>query len=523
MSAGAVLAIDAGTGSARALAIDLGTGEVRAQAVREWSHPPLPGHPGGTVFETAGGWEAVAGAIAEVVRQVGAEAIRAVAASSMREGFVLLDAAGRELWACPNTDGRAGREAAELTAEGGADRIYAVAGDWVSITAPARLRWLRRHEPAVLDRAAHLFMLGDWVAFRLSGVVATEPTAGSSSALFDLASRAWSHELARLAGVDAGILAPVVDPGTVLGGVTARAAAATGLRVGTPVVAGGADTQLALHALDLRPGTPIVVAGTFWQTAAVTTTPVVDPRRRLRTLCHVEPGTWMIEGIGFLSGLAMRWARDGLAPGRAGRADAYDALEAEAAAIPRGANGVRAVLGAPMQADAWHHPAPGFLGIDLGDPAATGRGALARAVEEAAAYVAAEHLDVLAALGTVGPGPLVLTGGSSAGRLWPTIIAEATGREVVRSPHPQATSHGAARLAASALGEQLAPLAPEPGTVTPDPAGVAAYAELRAGWLRMEAELVRATVAAGLAPLFDPPGAVRPAGSPREDTHARAR
>ena len=76
-------------------------------------------------------------------------AIKAVSATSMREGMVLYDERGRELWACPNVDSRAGAEAAELVRSGAAREIYDHAGDWVSITAPARFLWLARHEPDV--------------------------------------------------------------------------------------------------------------------------------------------------------------------------------------------------------------------------------------------------------------------------------------------------------------------------------------------------------------------------------------
>ena len=60
--------------------------------------------------------------------------VAAVAATSMREGMVLYDAGGREIFACPNVDSRASAEAEDLIREGAAEKIYAEAGDWVSIT-----------------------------------------------------------------------------------------------------------------------------------------------------------------------------------------------------------------------------------------------------------------------------------------------------------------------------------------------------------------------------------------------------
>ena len=109
---------------------------------------------------------------------------------------MLYDAAGTEIWACPNVDARAGAEAEALIAEGVAERQYHRGGDWTSIVAPPRLRWIQRHEPAIWSQARHLTMLGDWVTYRLSGEWSTDPSLGSSSNLFALAARTWSAESA---------------------------------------------------------------------------------------------------------------------------------------------------------------------------------------------------------------------------------------------------------------------------------------------------------------------------------------
>lgn len=515
------LAIDAGTGSARALAFDA-DGRLIAQAGREWIHHAVAGHPGGTAFDTTAGWSAIAGAVAEVVRRLDGRRVAAVAASSMREGFVLYDAAGRELWACPNTDGRARREAAELVEQGVADEIFRVAGDWVSITAPARLRWLARHQPDVLADARHLGMLSDWVTTRLTGTFATDPTAGSSSALFDLRSRSWSTDLAGLVGVEAAILPDVVECGTVVGAVTDEAAAATGLPAGTPVVTGGADTQLALHGIAARPGVPTIVAGTFWQTTAIVDEPLVDPERRLRTLCHVDPGQWMIEGIGFLSGLAMRWFRDAMCPdaaaaGIAAGTSAFAVMEKWAAAVPAGSNGIVATMANVMQADAWHQAAPAFIGFDINDARASSRGAFVRAIEESAAIVAAAHLDVLAALTdgrAASEGSVTFTGGSSAGALWPRVIAGVTGLQTRVTPAPEASAYGAARLAAQGVQATLPPMAEPDRVVRADAAEHDAYREISSRWHRVYRDVLSIS-GDDLPPLFTPPGAARPPAEAR--------
>lgn len=508
-----VLAIDAGTGSARALAFDL-NGNIVASAAREWTHHAVPGHAGGTNFDTFGGWIAITGAISDVVTALDGRKVLAVSASSMREGFVLYDEHGVEIWACPNTDGRARVQAEQLVEAGIADRIYAIGGDWVSITAPARIRWLLAEEPEILRAARHLGMLSDWVTYRLTGEFTTDPTCGSSSALFELSQRTWSAELAELVGLDPAILPPVLECGTVAGFVTPEASVATGLSVGTPVTVGGGDTQLALHGIGAIGGTPTVVGGTFWQTTAITDTAIIDPKRRVRTLCHVDPDSWMVEGIGFLSGLAMRWFRDAFCPdaketGLREGINSFDVMERWAQQVPAGSNGLVAVMANVMQADAWHHATPALVGFDINDPDRFNRGTSVRAIEEAAAYVAREHLAVLAELTggwATASGRLVFTGGSSAGALWPNIMAGVTGLGVVTSRVAEATSYGAARLAAARIGIQLPPAPSARTTIRSEAAIVSQYDAAFVHWQNVYRAQLDATIASGTAPLFTPPG-----------------
>lgn len=227
-----LLAIDAGTGSCRAL-LFTPEGEQVAVSLREWTHHEPPGVPGGQDFDTHANWLLITACIRDAMSQAGAtgDEVAAVAATSMREGIVLYDRAGAEIWACPNVDSRAAREAEELIAEGSADKIYAEAGDWVAITSPARLRWLAAHRPDIFGAISGLSMLSDWIVYRLSGVQVTEPSCGSSSGMFRLSARDWSGQIAQICRISPDVLPEVVDPGTVVGAVTAAAAEQTGLRL----------------------------------------------------------------------------------------------------------------------------------------------------------------------------------------------------------------------------------------------------------------------------------------------------
>jgi autoinducer 2 (AI-2) kinase len=426
-----LLAIDAGTGSCRAVLFDAAGNQV-AITQREWSHAEVPGAPGSQAFDTDRNWRLICACIGEALETAGtpAKAVRAVSATSMREGMVLYDARGREIWACPNVDSRAREEAKELVDSGAAQAIYERAGDWVAITAPARFLWIAKHEPDVFAAIAHVGMLGDWILTRLCGEYTTDASLGSSSGMFELADRTWSEHVLELVGLEPSVFPPVREPGTVAGAVTRDAAEATGLAAGTPCVVGGADTQLGLLGIGVvGAGRFTVVGGSFWQHTAVVDEPVIDPHARLRTLCHAVPERWMIEGIGFYSGLAMRWFRDAFCAADKELAaqrgvDVYDLLAAEAARVPPGSNGVLGIFSNLMEAKRWVHASPAFLQFDIAHPDRSGKKECVRAIEEAAAYVSRGHLEIVQEVTGDSVDEVVFTGGAARGTLWPRILAD---------------------------------------------------------------------------------------------------
>jgi autoinducer-2 kinase len=517
-----LLAIDAGTGSCRAVLFtengtQVGVGQ------REWTHREPPGVPGGQDFDVHAGWQAIAACVQDALRAAGAtgDDVAAVAATSMREGMVLYDAGGREIWACPNVDSRAAAEAEDLIREGAAEKIFAEAGDWVSITAPARLRWLARHQPDILAATAGLGMLSDWIVYRLTGQQVTEPSCGSSSGMFTLADRRWSQSIPALSGLPTAVLPPVVDPGTVVGEVTPAAAELTGLRPGTPVAAGGGDTQLGLLGAGAERDEYTVVAGTFWQNTVLLADPLIDPEVRLRTLCHVMPGEWMLEGIGFYCGMSMRWFRDAFCDAEAALArrrgvDPYVVMEEAAAQVPAGAGGVIAILSNVMNARRWAHASPSFLQFDLANPAASGRGACVRAIEEAAAYVARGHRDIITSLTGLRFEEVVFTAGAAKGQLWPQIMADVLGVPVHIPAVTESSALGAAICAGTAAGVYSSLLELRPGlrrrvgTFEPDQAAAAAYDEQYAAWRQIYQRMLDITDDGLLNPLWRAAGAQLP-------------
>lgn len=512
-----VLALDGGTGSCRAILFDL-LGREAAVAQREWQHAPTPAAPGGVDFDTARNGALFDEVCREVVADIGgaADRIRAVSTTSMREGMVLYDSAGMPIWACPNIDGRARTQAAELAASGVADRVFETAGDWVSITAPSRFLWLRQSAPEILDRTAVFGLLSDWIATRLTGEFTTEPSAGSSTALFDLSTRKWSAELMELLSLDPAICPPVIESGEQCGSVTAAAADRTGLAPGTPVFAGGGDTQLALMGLGRKPGDGTLVSGSFWQMTSLTETPVIDTKRRARTLCHARPGQWMIEGIGFLTGFSLRWFRDAFCDleireaAESGRS-VFELIEEKAARVPVGAYGIQAIISSVMQSDSWMHGPAGFVGFDVGAPENSHRMACARALMESGAFVSNLHRNIVTECTGQRFERITMTGGSAQGQLWPQIIADAFAIPVDISDVKETTALGAGVLAALGAGliddaDQMASGIER--TVEPDADASAVLREKAEAWQVLDAEMVSVGIRGLAPPLWQAAGAL---------------
>jgi autoinducer-2 kinase len=495
---GYVLGLDAGTGSCRAVLFDLAGRQV-ALAQREWSHPADPAITGSQNFDTAGNWTLICTCVREILGSMADPgAVLAVGCTGMGGGLVLYDRAGREVWACANGDARAWRQARALLASGMADQLYQLGGGWISLSAPPRLDWVRQHRPAIWQSCARLSMIADWMVYRLTGTLVTEPSIGSTSGLFDLDTRTWSTSIMDLCGLRPSLFPEVVGAGMTVGTVTLEASRQTGLAATTQVVPGGVDTALVLAGAhpDLQPPARdrlTITGGSFWKQTLVTTAAAVEPEGRLRTICHVFPGQWLVEGIGFYAGFALRWLRDNAARqpshGAPDDPDGYSALERLASGVPPGSHGLFADL-TPIDAWTLARWRPPF-GTSPSEPAeSAGLGMRVRAIEEAAAYSARWSAEILTELLGMQPREVILTGGAARSKLWPQILADVLGRAILVPDATESAAAGAAAVAGLAVGVRpdianKAGSVPPPARVAePVPARRQAYEEIYSQWLR---------------------------------------
>jgi autoinducer 2 (AI-2) kinase len=336
--------------------------------------------------------------------------------------------------------------------------------------------------------------------------------------MFDLTSRSWSTDTVSLCHLPDSALPEVADTGTPIGVVMDGAAQDMGLARGTPVVLGGWDTALAQIGAGLPNSDQLtVIGGTFWKASALTNDPVIDPRGQLRSVCHAVPALWMLEAIGFYSGLTLRWFRDGFCQeekrqAEASGMDTYALMEQQALDVPPGSGGVIGVFSNVMNVQAWRHAAPSFVQFDIGHPETSGKRECIRAIEESAAYVVRAHLTLLEnALGR-DLREIFLGGGAAKARLWPRVLADITGRCVRVATSGETTTRGAAIVAA--IGVDLLDDLPATSrrlarvreVIEPDPSRLQTYEALYEQWISVNRGMLQLTDRAGLAPLWRAPG-----------------
>ncbi len=515
------MAIDAGTGSIRAVIFTL-DGQLVNIAQRSWEHLPEPGVPGSMGFTTETNYALMVECIQEALTTSGLNGtdIKAVSASAMREGFVVLDEQGNEIWACANVDSRATRQVEELFAqEGVVQDVYERSGQTPALAAQPRLLWLKEHKPEIYARAATILMLSEWVLYRLSGVRAMEPSNGSTSGMLSLETRDVDVHLAQRTGVRDDLIPPVCEPGTALGTVRADVAEETGLSTATLVVVGGGDAQLAALGLGLvNAGEVLLTAGTFWQLNVNLGVPKADPNMKIRVNMAAVPGLWQAEAIAFHPGTAVRWFRDTFAAEEVRQAheqgrNPLDVLSEAAGTVGIGSDGVIPIFSDVMNYDRWTHASPSFLNLNL-DGGPRLRAAMFRSLLENAAIVSDANLALVSTFADVNPDiPVTFAGGAANSPVWSQITADVLGRELRIPAVTEATAQGTAACAASAFlgGVTPAHLAAQwvqwSHTVQPDLNAHHEYQEVKDRWRTAYAPQLELAHAGIVAPLWRAPGA----------------
>lgn len=444
------LGIDVGTGGTRAVVINP-DGSVVASARAE--HVPFVStRPGWAEQDPQDWWRATITVVREVLSKLDADQIKAVGFSGQMHGLVLLDQNNDVLrpaiiWCDQRTDSQCN----SLTEMIGAGRLIELTCNpaLTGFTLPKML-WVREWEPEIWQKLRTVLLPKDYVRLRLSGDRATDVSDGSGTLLLDVKARKWSSEMLSATEIDEQLLPRVYESPEVTGTISKAGAEATGLRVGTPIIAGAGDQAAGAVGMGIvRPGTATSTIGTSGVVFAATDNPMLDPKGRVHTFCHAIPGRWHVMGVTQGAGLSLRWFRDQFGAIGEDSCDSYDRLTKEASVISSGCEGL--IWTPYLMGERTPHLDPFARAALVGLTASHTRAHIVRAILEGVAFSLRDALEIFNEIG-VQVEEIRLGGGGARSSLWRQIQADVYGQPVNTVAAEEGAAFGAALLAGVAVG-----------------------------------------------------------------------
>ena len=334
-----LVGVDFGTTNIKAIVFDT-RGQVAAQA--STATPTRYPRPGRAHYEPEEMWERTAEALRKATDQLDDPArIVSVAFASMGETAVPIDAQGQPTYhAIAWFDPRTKPQADWLGDVIGRDRLFSITGLPLSeIPGLCKALWLQEEEPEAYARTEKWLNVADYLAFRMSGVAATDFSLASRMLALNLRELRWAEDLLAEAGVSPGLFAPLLPSGTGLGPVLPEAAQATGLPRHARVAVGGHDHVCgALAAGVVSPGMALNSIGTAEVLFVPLQEPLADPqlgRNGFESGAHVDGRHFYTFGSIRTSGACVDWYRSLFTKDMG-----YAELVEEARHVPAGSTGV---------------------------------------------------------------------------------------------------------------------------------------------------------------------------------------
>jgi len=440
-----LLGIDVGTTALKAAIVDA-EGDMLGAGVATYSPPS--GAPG-VERDAHEYWQAVGIAVRGALATAGdADEIAALAISSQGETLVAVDRHGRPtrnaiVW----LDNRAVEEA-EMVAQALGEEVYARTGqpEVVPTWPAAKILWIRQHEPGVFAATDAFLLLEDYLVSRLTGDRVGSRCLYSSSLLLDVGLGSWWEAMLDVVGIESSRLPRLAESGEVIGELRSDAAQHLGLRVGTPVVAGGLDQVVAAAAAGMAPGVTVESTGSALAVTAPVPELTLDAERRLPCHLGIEPGAYCLLSWAQTAGLAIEWSRNLLFPDDG---DAFATLDREADSVPPAADGLVALP--HFEGAACPEFDPRARAVIFGLTLRHGRGHIARALMEAVAFSLRANLDLVETVGLAAT-ELRSIGGGSRSRVWLQIKADVLQRPIVPLEAADAGCLGAAAIAGLGAG-----------------------------------------------------------------------
>lgn len=451
-----LIGIDLGTSGTKTVLFDR-AGRVIAHALEEY---PLYQEKNGWAEQDPGDWwHAAAATLKRVLSESGVSPaeVKGVGLSGQMHGLVMLDGSGQVLrrsiiWC----DQRTAEECEEITERVGAERlIHITANPAMTGFTASKILWVRKHQPELYARCAHILLPKDYLRYKLTGEFATEVSDASGMQLLDIPNRCWSSEVLEKLDIDPALLGKVYESPEITGTVTEEAAALTGLAPGTPVVGGAGDNAAAAVGTGVVcNGRAFTTIGTSGVVFAHTDKITIDPKGRVHTFCCAVPGAWHVMGVTQGAGLSLKWFRDNFCAPEIEQAekqgvDPYVIMDREAEESPIGCN--RLLYLPYLMGERTPHLDPDCRGVFFGLSAIHTRSDLIRAVMDGVSYSQRDSVEILRSMG-VTMTEMMACGGGGTSPLWRQMLADVYNCPVKTVKSKEGPALGAAILAGVGAG-----------------------------------------------------------------------
>ncbi len=443
-------------------------------------------------------WDTVARAVRDAVAYIDSPArVVGLGIASVGEAGVPLDARGHPLrsiiaWFDPR-----GEEYAEQWWHALDTRhLYLITGHFPrSLYTAFKLLWLREHEPEVFARLGRWLFVGDYIAYRMTGEMATVPTLAARSFLFDVVRREWSKVLLDEVGLRLEHMPPVQPTTEPVGYLRSEIAQALNLPAGIPVALGGHDHVVGMWVAGIAlPHRAVDSSGTAQGIAIEVPQFIGERGYETQLSCYpmAVGDTYILQGGMPTAGAALQWLADIIADG------SVETLLSWAQEAPVGSRGMGVIPFLRGPGPPYRHAAMRgvFYQVDL----AVGRAEMARALVEGLACFTRDVVDLLERVSGISVREVRAIGGVNRNLWLLKVKASMLARPMVRVDIPEVVGTGAALLG-GIVAEAISPADRVPagfeaqGTrVAPVPEWVGGYRQVFThyrGWVRAATSAVQ--------------------------------
>jgi xylulokinase len=432
---GYLLGLDIGTSGVKALLV---SPEGKIISNKTESYPLATPYSGWAEQSPYDWWEATVKVIRKTISNITIDSseIKGISLSGQMHSSVFLDEKMEVirpaiLW----SDTRTSEQCSKIyTKAGGLDQLirYVSNPALEGFTAP-KILWLRENEPENYKKVKYILLPKDYIRYRLTAELFTEVSDAAGTLLFDVIKKRWSTGLLEKLEINQDLLPPVLNSFDLAGRITKPIAEKTGLKFGTPVVAGGADNACgAVGSGIIQEGRVMVSIGSSGVVLA-------------HLFNHACPDSWYMMGVTLSAGMSYEWLEKKLF----NHSLDYAKLDQLAEEVNPGSEGL--IFLPYLYGERTPHADANARGVYFGISGKHDQRHFIRSVLEGVTFALKDSLELIKDKG-LGIKEIRAIGGGAKSKIWQQILADILGEEINLLNVEEGPAFGAALIAGVGVG-----------------------------------------------------------------------